>query len=216
MEFILEQTYPSPSGGDIVCRMTQSTDGEARHVKGEILCDLFSELALPTTTDEPTKIDEETYKRAEYLMKMTDAVKKCVELLSYSQNTRRALYQKLVLRGFARDVSADAVEYVSAQGLIDEFSMAQSLVYDMASRRLYGRQRIKSELLSKGFPIDVCERAIDQCEEDFVELCRKMIEKLGGVGIFEDRTARAKAISSLMRHGFSFDEIKSAIRKKNA
>ena len=194
--------------------MTARDGYSVKRAKGEIALEFYDDADIPKNIEEPTKIDEQTFYDIIYLMKKTDAVKKGLELLAYSQNTKSALYQKLVQRGFARDVSRDAVDYISSCGHINEYDMACSLVYDMANRRLYGKVRIKAELLSKGFPADVSDRAIADSDADFSDICERRIEKLGGHEIFNEKTSRAKAIAALMRYGFSFDEIKLAMRKK--
>jgi SOS response regulatory protein OraA/RecX len=49
---------------------------------------------------------------------------------------------------------------------------------------------------------------------DFVLICAKRIEKMGGREIFADRDEKRKAIAALTRYGFSYDDIKDALKMK--
>ena len=212
MEIILKQATPSPNGGEVVCKI-EITDGRSvQSVSGEIALDFLDGLDITVNTETPVSLSREAYDRIEYAMKKTDAVKKGINLLSYAKSTKRGLYQKLIIHGYSREIAADAVDFISSCGYIDEEDMAERFVDYLANERLYGMNRIKNELFSKGFAPDVSDGVMRRCEIDFVDICRKRIEKLGGRKAFADKAQRIKAVSSLLRAGFSYDEIREALK----
>ena len=213
MEYYIIETAPSPSGEEVVCKMEAREGRSVQHIKGEIAADFFGELNIPSELGCESKITEEKFRRIEYAMRKTDAVKAGLNLLSFAPNTKRALREKLIVRGVPRDVAADAVDFLVSCGYINEYEMALSLIDDMANRRGYGRLRIKNELFAKGFESDVSTRAIEESDIDYVEICAERIRKLGGTAAFAERDARMKNVASLARHGFTMDEIKEALRK---
>ena len=56
--------------------------------------------------------------------------------------------------------------------------------------------------------------AADEVELDFAEICRKRIEKMGGRELFAAKETKQKALAALMRYGFSYDDIKEALKIK--
>jgi len=212
MEFKLIETTPSPSGGEVVCKLTATDGRSVQRISGKIAVDFFGELGIPADASGATELDEEKFDAIVFAMKKTDAIETGLKLLEYSQNTKRALKTKLVMRGYSRDVADEAVDFIEGHGYINEYDMACALVEDMATRRLYGRMRIKNELFSKGFDQGAAARALEESDVDYVDICATRIKKTGGTGIFEDKVSRIKAVSSLTRYGFTLDEIKDAIK----
>ena len=213
MEIFITETAPSPSGEEVVCKITVREGRNVQYVKGEIAADFFPPLGIPLRTTAQIFISEEKFEQIEYAMRKTDAVKTGLNLLSFAPNTKRALIEKLAVRGVRRDIASDAVEFIASCGYINEYEMACSLIDDMANRRGYGRMRIKNELFSKGFAAETAAKAIDDCEIDYVEICAERVRKMGGTAAFAERDARMKNVSALMRYGFTTDEIKEALTK---
>lgn len=213
MEIFITETAPSPSGEEVVCKITVRDGRNVQHVKGEIAADFFPKLSIPLKTTAQVFISEEKFEQIEYAMKKTDAIKAGLNLLSFAPNTKRALIEKLLVRGVKRDVAVDAVEFIASCGYINEYEMALGLVDDMANRRGYGRLRIKNELFSKGFEAETSARALEDSEIDYIVICAERIKKMGGTAAFAERDARMKNVSSLMRCGFTIDEIKEALTK---
>ena len=211
MDYFIIETAPSPSGEEVVCKMEAREGRSIRQIKGEIAADFFGELNIPIKLGCESRVTEEKFGRIEYAMKKTDAVKAGLKLLSFAPNTKRALREKLVVRGVSRDVAADAVEFLADCGYINEYEMALSLVSDMAKRRQYGRIRIKNEMFAKGFERETASRALDDSDIDYVGICAERIRKLGGTSAFVERDARMKNVSALARCGFTTDEIKEAL-----
>ena len=212
MKISIKEITPSPTGEEVFILIKLFDGCNSATAKGEMASDFFLTLGLPTKLTGEIEISREKYDEIEYLMKKTDAVKKGISLLSFAPNTRRALSQKLVMRGISRDIADDACLYLSECGYINEYEMAVGFISDLANRRLYGRARIKNELYSKGFESDAAQNAIDDSDIDFIKICEKRINQMGGIRIFAERSMRMKSVSSLIRYGFTTDEIREALR----
>jgi SOS response regulatory protein OraA/RecX len=57
---------------------------------------------------------------------------------------------------------------------------------------------------------DVIREALELTEIDFAEICVARIRSMGGIGIFHHTEEKNKAISALMRYGFSYQDIREA------
>ena len=213
MKISIKEITPSPTGEEVFILIKLFDGGNSATAKGEVAADFFLSLGLPVKLTDEIEISREKYEEIEYLMKKTDAVKKGISLLSFSPNTKRALSQKLVMRGISRDIAEDACLYLSECGYINEYEMAMGFISDLANRRLYGRTRIKNELFSKGFQSSAAQNAIDDSDIDFIEICEKRINQMGGRQIFAEKSTRMKVVSSIIRYGFTLDEIREALSR---
>ena len=216
MKISIKEITPSPSGEEVFILIKLFDGCKSATAKGEVAADFFLSLGLPVKLADEIEISREKYDEIEYLMKKTDAVKKGISLLSFAPNTKRALSQKLVMRGVSRDIAEDACLYLSECGYINEYEMAMGFISDLANRRLYGRARIKNELYAKGFESSAAQNAIDDSDIDFIKICEKRINQMGGKQIFADRSTRMKVVSSIIRYGFTTDEISRALRNISA
>ena len=87
------------------------------------------------------------------------------------------------------------------------------LAETLAQRKCYGKKRIQKELFAKGFDADVIRETLESLDVDYSELCVRRIASMGGRACFEERAAKQKAIAALIRYGFSYDDIREAMRK---
>ena len=60
---------------------------------------------------------------------------------------------------------------------------------------------------------DVIREALENTEADFVQACTERISMMGGKEIFAEPRQKQKAISALLRYGYSYDDIREALRK---
>lgn len=215
MTYSVLSAEPACTGGEISV-VLQLTDGRySQKIKGTVSLEFYKELGFPTEFFIPVAVDEFTFKNVEFLMRKTEAIKKGLDLLGYSQNTKKSLSEKLRQRGFDRECAEQASLYLSEKGFINEKDSALELAQDMALRGKYGRMRITHSLYEKGFEREAADYALSELEVDFPQICADRISMMGGADIFGERTSRIKAMSALARYGFSFDDIKLALKYLN-
>ncbi len=141
---------------------------------------------------------------------ITAAYMSACSSFAYTQSSLKALYRKLVIKGFSKDVSAEAIEIVRAHGFVDENDIAVRRAEIMLSK-LWGRSRILQKLRDEGFSGKVISHADTFLEGvDFVGNCVRLIQKKYSIPIC-DRRERDKMYASLLRMGYSSYEIKEAI-----
>ena len=76
-----------------------------------------------------------------------------------------------------------------------------------------GAGGIKKELVAKGFDEDVIRKVLGELDTDFSDICARRIARMGGIECFSDRLSRQKIVASLIRYGFSYEDIREAIQK---
>lgn len=212
MIIVIKDITPSPTGEEVLIKIDISDNGRIQHMKGEIVQDIYAEFNLPYSITEPLEINRDTCASLEYSMKLTDAIKAGINLIAFAQNTKKSMCQKLMVRGFSKEIAIDAADYIEKIGYINEYDMALSLIDDMSKNRLYGFLKIKNELFVKGIGTETIKKAFEDSSIDFVSLCVKRIEKMHDIPNLSDRQELMKFMASLNRAGFSVDEIKKALK----
>ena len=204
---------PSENGETVICKIKYSEDGNVKMIKIPIAYSFYSDAGYPLDLDGPFPLDEVRFEELIDLSKVTLAINKGLDLLNFSICSKKGIKDKLVMKGFDKQTAEKASEYLDENGFINEKSQAESYVMDMAQKKLYGKNRIKIELLKKGYRQDIINEVLDNSELDFEEICRTRIETTMRKEDFSDKKSASKNVNALMRYGFTFSEIKSALRK---
>lgn len=210
MKITIEKITPIREGEAVVVSLSLSDGVHEEKCKREIATDLFFEMGFPMSAGDGIEIDQEKYEAIDDASELTAAIIKGASLIGFAENTKRTLVSKLISRGFSKDISLRATDYLKKVGYIDEKSQAEELFSDLAEKRLYGPSRIRNELYRKGFADEAIENAM-QTEVDFDRILAERIEKTINLEDFAERTKRQRIIASLMRYGFSVGNIKNAL-----
>ena len=196
------------SGAEInVTFLIQSEDGENSQ-RQSLLISSKQYLVLGISKGE---CSAELFDEAERSAEIWSAVKKGMSVLGYGACSKKALRAKLTGKGFSKDVAAEAVDELEAMGLLNEKGDAHREAQRSACK-LWGKKRIVAGLYEKGYSPEAVRfalLALEDEETDFVLNCRSLIRKKYGT-LPNDPVERKKAISSLLRYGYSLSEIKEA------
>jgi SOS response regulatory protein OraA/RecX len=126
------------------------------------------------------------------------------------QSSLKALYRKLIVKGFSKEAGREAIEIVRLRGFVDEEDIALRRAELMVGK-LWGRTRILKKLFEEGFPGKVIEHVSESLEDiDFAENCARAIEKKYSF-IPKERQERDKMYAALIRLGYSSSDIKRAM-----
>ena len=146
----------------------------------------------------------------EYFADVTRAVFSARASFDYTEGSLRALERKLVMKGFSRDASRDAVALLADEGFINESEIAENRARVFV-RKHWGRMRIFAKLREEGFADNSLDGVREYLSEiDFEELCAEHIEKKYGE-IPTDRRELEKMYAALSRYGYSSGEIRAAV-----
>ena len=183
-------------------------EGEKRSVSRFLISDdAYTKLSLTVGMS-----DMLTYEAVEREAYIYGAYKRAIYLLSFSASSRRALYKKLVSKGFDPEYSRIALDRLSDNGLLCEYDSAIREAEKCAAK-LWGEERIRAALFEKGYSDESISTAFFALEDsgvDFDENCLSLIKKKYS-SLPTDKKELQKIISSLMRYGYSLSQIKRAI-----
>lgn len=133
-------------------------------------------------------------------------------LLSYRDHSKKELYDKL-LKNACPEVALEILQLVESQGLLNDEEYAGKLARYYLESKKWGGKKAYFELLRRGIDKELAKTAIDECDVDYVVQIKVLIEKKY-YDCLDDYKAKQKAIAALLRLGFSYDDIKTAIEEE--
>ena len=138
------------------------------------------------------------------------AYNKGLDLLSRRPYGVKELTKKLCEKGFEKESSEKACERLIELGLLNDEHYAEILAKDLMERKKYSLKRVKQELLFRGISREIVENTVDSLDNDaqnriILVIKKKYLNKL------DDEKGRKRAVDGLMRLGYSYSEIKSAL-----
>ena len=152
----------------------------------------------------------------EELTELLDAVSfrraynKGLDLLTRRPHGTKELIKKLCEKGHNKESAEKACERLLELGLLNDEEFARMLANELYERKGYGIKRIRQELIFRGINSEIVENAIESLDIDtqtriILVIKKKYINKL------DDEKGRKRAIDGLVRLGYSYSDIKSAL-----
>lgn len=138
-----------------------------------------------------------------------EAKDKALRLLEFRSHTEKELTDKLKRAGAQEFDIEEILEFCRNYGFVDDRKFAIAKAKDLKNIKKYGKQRIKSELYSKGISTEYIEEAISGLEDDEEDVLLPLVEKRLK-GDFEKKNVD-KCIRYFLYRGYNFGDIKSCI-----
>lgn len=150
---------------------------------------------------------------AEHSQLSTDAAQwncmsRAMHLVGYRPHSRKELTDKLITKGESEEAAEYAVDKLESLGIINDEEYSLMIVRHYAAKG-YGVGRIRNELYARGVPKDFWEDALSQMPDQSDILSRIVETKLKGKS--PDKKELKKLTDHLLRRGFSWEEIRSAL-----
>ena len=130
-------------------------------------------------------------------------------LLARREQSRHELLNKLLLRGFDRDISVRQLDKFSAAQVQSEQRFAESLVRSRAAKGK-GPQYIRSELREHRIGDELAAEALTAQGIDWFALARQVMVKKYGESVPQSWEEKQKRSRFLQYRGFSPDQIQFA------
>ncbi|HAJ65363.1 MAG TPA: RecX family transcriptional regulator [Clostridiales bacterium] len=134
---------------------------------------------------------------------------KALELLSRRPHSRRELKDKLLRRGVSEEDAEDCVQWLSDRGFLDDEEYAGAVARHYAAKG-YGAGRVRSELQRRGIDRELAADTLSDLPDNAGKIDTFLARKLTDVN---DRETVRKVSAALFRRGFSWEEIRAALRR---
>ena len=137
---------------------------------------------------------------------------RAMELLSRRPMSEKELIDKLIRKGEDEETAADCARWLRENGFLDDESYAAAVARHYAAKG-YGPGRVRAELSRRGVDRLLWDGTIEAMPENSEKMDRFIAARLTDP---EDREQVRKVSAALYRRGYSWEEIRSALRRFNA
>lgn len=131
--------------------------------------------------------------------------------LDRSDYSEKTLYEKIVAGGISSTAAARAVARLKELGLIDDKKLASRLAEQMSESNISKRESY-AKLYQKGIPTDIIKSVLEETDFDEASQVEAVIQKKYR-NKMSDKDGIQKVYAALIRKGFSYSAVRSAIKK---
>lgn len=135
---------------------------------------------------------------------------RAMKLLDTRPMSRRELTDKLREKGEAEEDIEEAADYLESLGFLDDGQYA-GMVARHYAKKGYGPGRVRQELYRRGVPKELWDGALAELPEDSGAIDELIDRRLRGAE--PDKRELKRLTDMLLRRGFSWGEIKSAMAR---
>ena len=158
------------------------------------------------------ELDEEELKALRAASASALARNRAMELLSRRPMSEMELVDKLIRKGEDEETAADCACWLRENGFLNDESYAAAVARHYAAKG-YGPGRVRAELSRRGVDRELWDDTLEAMPENTDKLDRFIAARLSDP---EDRDQVRKVSAALYRRGYSWEEIRSALRRFNA
>ena len=200
---------------------------EIRPYKRTKLFEVFSENGPEFLANQKFLTEHQLLPRAEYddddfeqikaRAQLLDAIRKCVDILSRKDYSKKELLQKLSAKGIPEDAATAALSYMETHGYQDDVRYAKRLAE--LGKNSYGRKRVEQILYQHGIERETAKDVLDEVfsdpEEEDEQLDRILDRAAKGKDLASPQE-RNKLYAKLARLGYAPSAISGALSRYRA
>ncbi len=157
------------------------------------------------------EIDEDDFENLKEEITMRRAWLSALDLLSMRSHSQKELVLKL-RRKYSQETAEAVARKAAGLGLIDDEAFAEMYTKELIERKKYGISRVKKELRLKGISSDIIESVLLSLDIDTKESIINLVERKYSRKLSDEKGKR-QVIAALQRLGYSYSDIKSALRE---
>lgn len=178
-------------------------------VDDAFFCGISKETAVVFRFKVGSVVNENKLLEAVHASEVNRAFEKASDYLGMRMHSKKELVDKLLKKGFDRDVISEAVAKLEEYHFVDDELMAKTFVEQNGK---YSRRMLENKLKAKGVDGKIAkETALIKTDEDEFLLCKRFAQKhIDSKGLNDDNDVK-KLFASLLRKGFTFDIVKKAV-----
>ena len=189
---------------------------QSKHKQGRVLVHLEGGDLLRITEDELLRFDlytgldisPETMVELQKCAARSDARLRAVNMISARPLSRQELQKRLKNKGTEESDAEAAADWLENIGALDDLAYAKTVVRHY-SESGYGEAKLRDELRRRGVPRELWEEALSTAPDPAETLSRVIASRTRGKRL--DEKGRKKLSDLLLRRGFSWRDVRSAL-----
>ena len=155
------------------------------------------------------ELDEEAFEELKRSSSKALDRQKALEMLSRRPYSRRELKDKLLRRGTDEQSAEDCIAWLDEHGFLDDGEYAGAVARHYSAKG-YGAGRVKSELRRRGIERELADETLAELPENTEKIDAYIARRLSDP---KDRDSVRKIGAALFRRGYSWEEIRAALRR---
>lgn len=175
---------------------------------GEFICTVLTEIWYSSSLFDGKDVQKAELESLKQLSDSFSAYESAVKMLSLRAHSEYELKMKLK-RKFGGEAALAAIEKCRESGYLDDTDFAKRLACELYERKKYAPARILAELKERGISREQAYAAVK--ELDFNAECSIIYMAERYLAANADEKQRRTFINRLLRLGYSYAEIKSAL-----
>lgn len=197
----------------VVTALKQSSPGR---FLVEFDCGETLRSTLETVTDKRLyvgmELDEEAFEELKRSSSKALDRQKALEMLSRRPYSRRELKDKLLRRGTDEQSVDECISWLDEHGFLDDGEYAGAVARHYSAKG-YGAGRVKTELRRRGIERELADETLAELPENTDKIDAYIARRLSDP---KDRDSVRKIGAALYRRGYSWEEIRAALRRFNS
>ncbi|MBQ8210443.1 MAG: regulatory protein RecX [Clostridia bacterium] len=181
----------------------------ALYADGEYIMSIDADIWYSLDYTNGCEIDNDELDALKDLVNARLAYSQALRFLTLRSHSEKELYNKL-LKKHSHISARYAIEKCRELGFLDDADFASCYAKELAERKKYGATRIRQELNLKGIDREIIDDVINSLEVDYSVSIIDVIQKKYS-NCLNDEKGKRRMIAGLMRLGFSYSDIKSAL-----
>ena len=176
---------------------------------GEFLFSLDSETILNVGLKKGIELSKEELDELYSRSLFHKAKEKALRLLDKRAHSKAEIIRKLSEK-YPKNISQEVANYLEELSLINDKDFALLYGRELIEFKKFGRQRVITELFRRGINREIIDEVLE--EFSFEESAETIVSLLNKRRVnLSDEKEKRRAINRLLREGYSFEEIKTAI-----
>ena len=155
------------------------------------------------------EVESDELEEIKQIVSVRRAYNYAVTLLSRRDHSERELMTKLSQKGYT-DGAEEAIAKLRNGGYVSDERFARLYVRELQTLKKYGKKRIEQELYRKGVDRDIIREVLEETDFDENQLVSLIERKYGRY--LSDEKGVQKTINGLLRMGYSYGEIRDALK----
>ncbi len=136
-----------------------------------------------------------------------------VAMLGRRMLTCRELHDRLLRKGYDKEIAEKVIEQFLSVGYLDDHRYAELYLTDSVNLGAKGMYRIRQELLRKGVSGSVIDTVMEKVEIDTKGALMQYIEERQLLKAVHSRKDLEKLTARLVRRGYSLSEIRDCLEQ---
>ena len=155
------------------------------------------------------ELDEEAFEELKRSSSKALDRQKALEMLSRRPYSRRELKDKLLRRGTDEQSADECIAWLDEHGFLDDGEYAGAVARHYSAKG-YGAGRVKTELRRRGIERELADETLAELPENTEKIDAYIARRLSDP---KDRDSVRKIGAALFRRGYSWEEIRAALRR---